>query len=249
MRFRNLQFRPPWWASLVTFALVALLCWLGFWQLDRAAQKRSLGALYAERAALPPVVLNRAQGPRTREEAMAWRRVEATGSYDGAFQILLDNQVVAGIAGYFVFTPFRFEGEDAWVLVNRGWVPAGLDRQVVPEVVLLDSDVDIRIRGIAKPAPNTGLILGEPMLEALAPGTYRAPLIDRVWLSDQMGRDLLPYVVRLDPAMADGFLREWRVPGTGEARHLGYAFQWFALAVTLFLIYVFVNLKRARPTP
>ncbi len=247
MRFRNLQFRPLWWASLATFALVALLCWLGFWQLDRAAQKRSLGALYAERAALSPVVLNRAQGPRTREEAMAWRRVEATGSYDGAFQILLDNQVVAGIAGYFVFTPFRFEGEDAWVLVNRGWVAAGPDRRVVPEV-LVPSGV-VTLRGVAKPPPEIGLVLGEPMLEALAPGTYRAPLIDRVWLSDQMGRDLLPYVVRLDPAMADGFLREWRVPGTGEARHLGYAFQWFALAVTLFLIYVFVNLKRARPTP
>ena len=38
-------------------------------------------------------------------------------------KFLLDNRVHQERAGYHVLTPFRADGAEAVVLVNRGWVP------------------------------------------------------------------------------------------------------------------------------
>ncbi len=249
MDFGRFQFRPNWWATSATLVGLGLLCSLGFWQLDRAEQKRALRATYEERSTLPPLSLNRVREERSQDELMAGRAMQARGVYDGAFQILLDNQVVAGAVGYLVYTPFRLEHEEVWVLVNRGWVAAGPDRRVVPNVAMGTPGVVVTLRGQARPAPAVGFVLGNPVLEPLAPGTYRIPVIDLARLSEQSGRHLLPYVLELDPAAPDGFMRQWRAPGAGEARHLGYAFQWFALAVALIFIYLFVNLRKEGASP
>jgi len=44
--------------------------------------------------------------------------------------------------------------------------------------------------------------------------------------------------VLLDPAAPDGYRRNWRPSDFGPERHIGYAFQWFALAVTLVILYL-----------
>jgi cytochrome oxidase assembly protein ShyY1 len=51
-------------------------------------------------------------------------------------------------------------------------------------------------------------------------------------------------LVLLDPAEPDGYVRNWAAPGFPPMRHFGYAVQWFALALTLFVIYVVTNLRR-----
>ena len=56
--------------------------------------------------------------------------------------------------------------------------------------------------------------------------------------------ELLPYVLRMDPESPAGFTRRWKEPGTGEERNLGYAFQWFAMAIAIFVIYLILNFKR-----
>ena len=38
---------------------------------------------------------------------------------------MLDNKVLAGVAGYHVIMPLRIGGLPKYVLVNRGWVAAG----------------------------------------------------------------------------------------------------------------------------
>jgi surfeit locus 1 family protein len=52
-------------------------------------------------------------------------------------------------------------------------------------------------------------------------------------------------LVLLDPGEPDGYVRNWSAPGFPPMRHLGYAVQWFALALTLAVIYVVTNLRRA----
>src|SRR5260370_22993896 len=51
-------------------------------------------------------------------------------------------------------------------------------------------------------------------------------------------------LVLLDPAEPDGSVRSWAPPGFPPMRHIGYAVQWFALALTLLVIYVVTNLRR-----
>ena len=47
---------------------------------------------------------------------------------------MLDNQVEKGVAGYFVYTPFKLKEQDVWVLVNRGWITIGDSRDKPPRI-------------------------------------------------------------------------------------------------------------------
>jgi cytochrome oxidase assembly protein ShyY1 len=49
----------------------------------------------------------------------------------------------------------------------------------------------------------------------------------------------------LDPKESDGCVRNWAPPGFPAIRHVGYALQWFALALALFAIYVATNFQAA----
>jgi surfeit locus 1 family protein len=50
----------------------------------------------------------------------------------------------------------------------------------------------------------------------------------------------------LDPGESDGYVRSWAPPGFPPLRHVGYALQWFALALALFVIYLAVNVRRVK---
>ncbi|MGD2032747.1 MAG: SURF1 family protein, partial [Gammaproteobacteria bacterium] len=52
-------------------------------------------------------------------------------------------------------------------------------------------------------------------------------------------------IVLLDASAEDGYLRNWAPTEFGPERHYGYALQWFALAATLVIIYVVLNVKRS----
>ena len=56
-------------------------------------------------------------------------------------------------------------------------------------------------------------------------------------------------LVLLDPGEPDGYVRNWSAPGFPPMRHIGYAVQWFALALTLLVIYVVTNLRRNPEVP
>ena len=102
---------------------------LGFWQLDRAAQKRRIAAEYLEH--MKEGVVRLSEG-MVYTDTLRFRRVRAEGSFDSAHQFLLDNRVHEGVAGYEVVTPFRIEGGSRIALVDRGWVPQGSDRRSLP---------------------------------------------------------------------------------------------------------------------
>jgi cytochrome oxidase assembly protein ShyY1 len=56
---------------------------------------------------------------------------------------------------------------------------------------------------------------------------------------------LLRYALVLDEGQAGGLQYDWSpIPPMGPEKHLGYAIQWFGLAVALLIIYVGVNTHR-----
>jgi surfeit locus 1 family protein len=44
----------------------------------------------------------------------------------------------------------------------------------------------------------------------------------------------------------DGLIREWPRPDIGIGKNLGYALQWFAMAVAVSIIYLVLSVKRER---
>ncbi|MFN2308290.1 MAG: SURF1 family protein [Gammaproteobacteria bacterium] len=232
-------FRAGLWPSLATVCLLTLLLSLGFWQLDRAAQKRALLAAYAERPADAPLQLTADFAP-----AADWRyrRAEVLGEYLAGRQFLLDNRVYQGRPGYQVLTPVRLAHADYAVLVNRGWVPQGATRSDLPALPVPPGE-RLRIEGLIDIPSDKVFVLGEG--EDRDPGWPK--VLQRIRLelqADQLGVRLLPVVLLLAEDQPGGFVRDWNPIVIGPEKHLGYAVQWFALAAVLLILYVWVNLRK-----
>ncbi len=234
MRFGKLEFTPGLWASLVTLVLLGLLMSLGFWQLDRAQQKRALLAGYnADRHA---TVIQLEPGLESYRD-FNYQLASAAGRYDATRQFLLDNRTHNGRVGYHVLTPFMLRGRGAAVLVNRGWIDLGGSRDQLPDPVVASGSLTILGR-IKLPASDS-FTLGEE--EPRTGWPYRIQRVDTERLGQELGYPLLPVVVLLDPDQDGGFVRDWEPLRFGPERNVGYAVQWFGLAAALLVIYLVVN--------
>jgi surfeit locus 1 family protein len=240
MRFGRYEFKPGLWPSMATLMVFPVLLGLGFWQLDRAEQKAALQAVYDARYEAETLPLNRI-ADNYDDQALLWRPVQISGYYLPQVY-LLDNQVRDQQPGYDIFMVMELSGTDMALLVDRGWIAGGFDRSQVPAVDIPAGQM--KLDGRVLPPPSTGIMLGEHFIEQVGETRYRIQRIAIDELRTHSGVRLLPYVVRLNKESPDSFRIDEVQPGTGRERHQGYAFQWFALSVTLLLIYFFVNVKK-----
>jgi surfeit locus 1 family protein len=239
LRIGSRVFEPRAFTTLLTLVLIAGLLSLGRWQLRRADEKRALYDAFAAGTGATRVI------DGSTDRLPRFQHVEASGTYDSARQILIDNMSNSqGRAGYYVITPLALKG-GGWVLVNRGWVPVGVSRARKPRV---DVPSDMReLHGRTDSLPRAGMRLGAA--RALAP-PY--PVVANFPTRDEIAALLhekswtrATDLVLLDAVEPDGYLREWQPPGFPPMRHVAYAVQWFGLALTLAVIYVATNLRRA----
>ena len=239
----RLRCRPLLLPALAAFAAFLLFTRLGFWQLHRADEKHALQDLYQNHLSAPPVALGQAVQLRDKPQQMHWRRCVLRGAYDPSGMLLLDNQVYRGVAGYQVFSRFRLQ-DGAAVLVDRGWVAAPASRSVAPAIDAVAGP--LTLTGVAKPAPVAGIKLAQEAPENMGGELVRVQRIELAQIAARRGWTLLPYVVRLDPGAAGGLTWNGAPPGFNRERHLGYAFQWFALATTVLVIFIVLNVKKRR---
>lgn len=105
-----------------------------------------------------------------------------------------------------------------------------------------------QIVGLIDELPRPAMRLGEP-----EPDTGSWPRVlnfpEHVTLKTLYGERLLRPILLLDPGAEDGFERAWEARfGFGPERHVGYAVQWFALGLTLLVIYAVVSFKKSPAT-
>jgi surfeit locus 1 family protein len=212
-------------AGLLLFAV--LFARLGSWQMRRADETRTVGAHFAAAAEVPALE----HAPDAVTDALRFRRVLVRGRYAPQHQFLLDNQVHDGVAGYAVLTPLVLADDHRRVLVNRGWVPGGLDRRVLPDVTV--DTAEREVSGRIEHLPRPGLRLGAGPVPASAAAEPVAVVVypTSQELGALLGEPLLDYELLLDAAAPDGFVRDWRAPGLAIERHFAYAGQWFLLAL------------------
>jgi surfeit locus 1 family protein len=222
-------------------AILPVLLALGMWQLDRAAYKERVSREQSERADRGPIEVDLVELDVERDR---YQPALARGRFFAGRQWLLDNQIGPGRqVGYHVHTLLVLEGGQRGILVNRGWVPVGPSRQVLPSVQVADEPRTVA--GRLAPPRRVGLRLdesgGQPppgalsVLQEVLPAEVQA----------ETGIEVEPLILELEPSAPDGFVREWTKPmEMGPEMHRGYAFQWFALAVALVVIYLAVNTRR-----
>lgn len=239
---RRWKFRPGLLPTLATLIIIPVMIALGQWQLDRAAEKKRSHEQFQQRRALSVLRLNAGDPEIWKYSVMKYRPIEIRGRYDAGMHVLLDNQVLNGSVGYVVYTPFLLEGEEAYILVNRGWLPADPDRTRPPEFETPPGVLSLA--GVARQPPPPGIKMGDNTPEQLAADIVRLQRIEMEQMMQEYSGKLIPYELRLDPAAPTGFTRSWSEPGSGHDRHVGYAFQWFAMAAAVGLLYLLLNLRR-----
>jgi surfeit locus 1 family protein len=199
-------------AALVALALagVAMLLALGVWQLQRRAVKLDLIARVERRLAAPPVAPPIGAVARDDEymKVIARGRWRAGDTYTQAVTVLGP--------GFWVLTPF--ETARGTVLVNRGFVPAGM-------------------RGKA-PSPRSGTVRGLLRLSEPGGGFLRTndPAADRWFSRDVVAiaaarrtGPVAPYFIDAE-ANGGGWPRGGLTVVRFRNTHLVYALTWFALA-------------------
>ncbi len=234
-----MQFKANLFLTLLAILVLGLLVNLGYWQLDRAQQKQDLLDLQDKRLTLKPVDLMNIDLSDT---TLRYLPVSVNGQLDVLHQVLIDNQVRNGRAGYSVLTPLRLNDKQA-ILLNRGWVPLGNDRKVLPDVKI--SSLDVLVTGKLDHFPSVGLKLeyADQLSEGWPAVTQ---VIDINKVANRLGYKILPYQVLLDENEPDGYDRQWVVMKMGPEKHHGYAFQWFALAIAWVVIYFVLTVKKRR---
>ncbi|KPK40648.1 MAG: hypothetical protein AMJ69_01475 [Gammaproteobacteria bacterium SG8_47] len=231
------QFRPTLVPTLVTLVLLPVMISLGFWQLDRADQKQAILDEYRQREQLPPLDL---AAPVAEPERIRYRRARLVGEFDASRIVFVDNKVVHGVVGFDVLVPLRVQDTARWVVVNRGWVPGGTRRDILPQADIPAGEVVVTGR-VSVPSDN-------PFVDAELNWSEGWPAVvqwpDLEGFARRAGLALQPVVVLEDPVEGAGFVREWALVYAPPEKSLSYAVQWFALSTALLIIYVVVNLKK-----
>jgi len=219
---------------LATLAGVALAARLGFWQLDRAAQKIALQTSLEARSREPALDASSLARSPLAAEAQHHRRVSLRGRWLADRTVFLDNRQMDGKVGFFVVTPLALDPGSGAVLVQRGWAPRHFtSRTELPPLTTPEGIV--AVDGIVAPGPSRLFEFADA-----ASGPIRQNL-DIASFARDTGLDLLPLsVLQVDApgSTADGLLRHWPAPAADVQKHYGYAFQWFALAAGVAILYV-----------
>lgn len=212
--------------------LLPVLLSLGNWQLSRAEQKQQIKTELKNRQFLPPVPVSEIMG----EKDIRYRAVFLQGKYDNDRTFLLDNRVKNGRVGYEVISPFILADEKI-VLVNRGWIAAPKLRSELPTVPAVE-----------RVAALTGMVY-RPFVEAQK---VSADVSQDEWprvvqsvnfaeIAKQLGKSIPSFTVRLNEGVAGSLLTGWPTVNVEPRKHIGYAVQWFAMALALFILTLIAN--------
>lgn len=221
-------------ATVVVLVVVVVCVRLGFWQLDRRAQRIESNAAIAERLAADPLTLT---APPPDTTGLLHRPATARGEFDHDRSIVQAGRSFLGAPGVYVFTPLRLAG--GAILVNRGWLPAA-DAATV-DLSMIRRVVADEVSGVLLPFPDVPAADREPGFHT------RWFRLDGAGIRAQYPYEVAP-VYLLETGPRPTAARTARSGGTGTVDpmpldppaldagpHLSYAVQWFSFAA-IFLI-------------
>jgi cytochrome oxidase assembly protein ShyY1 len=223
------------WLRLGLWLLgVPLLLFLGSWQLQRAEQKR---VWLQQLNAAPATTVS---GALERLARYDWVPVQLQIELVPMKVFLLDNRTWQGRVGYEVVVPIRvYEG--SWWLGSLGWIAAPPRREQLPEVEL--SRRWLNVEGVLS-RPMASLTLAASQVEPGWP--RRIQSLDLQQISTELAMPVEPLVLHLKTAVSEVIMpREKIYTGIEPERHVGYAVQWFGLALVLMIWLVWAG-RRAQ---
>ncbi|NBB15960.1 SURF1 family protein [Caulobacter sp. SLTY] len=241
--------RFPIILTVASAIALAILLWLGTWQMQRLAWKTDILTRIEAARTAAPVSIDDILRLKTAGQQVEWRKVRLECRPDTAPDAsnALIYGLVNGEVAWRVITPCPLVGRTDTLAVERGYFHA-LDGVVDPKAVPT----------LPPPRAVVGIVrLTAPTASALAvvvpakiPGGLRANARDASLISAVAGSngidDLYISVESEIPAARD--LTPAPTPPSITNRHLEYALTWYGLAATLVAIYAAMLWRRFKST-
>jgi surfeit locus 1 family protein len=218
---------------------IAVTVSLGSWQWGRGEQRTAMHDAVTARQNTAPVALAQVLAARENDRDLLHRPVVLRGEWLPARTVFLDNRQMNAVPGFYVVTPLRLAGTDAVILVQRGWAPRNFKRREdLPPVQTPPGLVEVRGRLAPPPAKLYAFDAEEkgPIRQNLDLARFRA----------ETGLPLLPLSVQQAGPASEGLLRQWPQAGSGAEKNYGYAFQWWAIAAVIAILYAWFQLVLPR---
>jgi len=228
------RFRPALLPTLGLVLLVAVTVALGNWQRHRAQDKQSLRDQYEAASHAPPLALGAGTTVAADPAGFRFGAVRVQGEYDAAGQLLIDNRVQRGRAGFDVVAPLKLGEGASYVLIDRGWVAQGPSRAALPQVpppagpIVVDGRINL--------PPARYLELGADSNA----GSIRENL-DIARIAASSGLPLPPFIIEQTQDTGDGLVRGWPAPDFGIEQHWSYMVQWYSLAALGVALWLALN--------
>lgn len=224
------RFRPGWKMTLFTMALLPVVAGLGFWQLERADEKRRYEEAYLARISGLPV----APGNRLED----FQRLKLAGRFEDDLDFLVDNQTHEGEVGFAVVSVFLAADGRRW-LVNRGFLAGDRSRRSLP--VLTTPSGRVTIVGVVWPELGLMPLFARDDWQGGWPKVVQRLEVERM---AGMVDNALPREIRLEGGQPGVFEPAPLAMNMAASTHSGYAVQWFGLTLALIAGYLFHGLRR-----
>jgi len=217
-------------SKILIFAIifVPITISLGFWQLDRAEEKREIIANYDELLTSEPINLN------VKTIYKNWQPITTIGRFKDIV-IFEDNAILSGRAGFKIYHLFE-NGDGSYVFVHRGFIERNMVKNNLPFIDLpkgkqsLEGSVLIKkdnsfVQDIEE---SDARIIQEFNIERLI---NKFPILK--------DRYLHPFLFNLDIRDNKKFLAIEKPVNMAASKHIGYAIQWFGLCIALIILTIY----------
>lgn len=211
---------------LITGTIICgFLVYLGTWQLQRAEYKKNLEETLKIQIEQPPTNLQELNNPNLTNNRL--QKITVRGNFLTTF-FLLDNQIQNGKAGFRILLPMKVDNSDQILLVDRGWTPRKPVYTQLPEVYIPKERQ--KLTGFINHI-SSGILLKE---EQLSPNNWPILIqtIDYELIANLLQLNVYKFVLQDNVSNLN-----FGLPGS---KHLGYAIQWFSLAILVvgYLLYL-----------
>ncbi len=168
-------------------------------------------------------------------------RALATGQFIAEKCFFVENVVMDGEPGMFVYCPFNLDEDERWLLVNMGWIKRSKNRLELPDYKVTGDPV--KIEGFIKHPRSKPVVT--------AGGNKPNTELENLWvyfdfesLKQQSSLDFYPIELQLISNVNPALERQWPEFKAKIGMHIGYAIHWAAFALVTLGLFIKFNFKK-----
>ena len=214
-------------ATIFYIIFGSVFVFLGFWQIERGAEKDQIVSNFEEAQTKQPLPIS--------NNSKKWDRVYVNGALDKSKTIFIDNTIYKGALGYKVVAPLILDMDEI-ILVDFGWTKQP-ERRGDVKTVEISSNQNISVTGVLE-QPELGLVLSDELFSSSWPKISQSKSIDA--LQELFDEKIYPFIL-LSDFRKDSDLTYIKpvVTNMPPVKHYGYAGQWFAMFIALTIMYIY----------